>query len=77
MDWQSLEIELLTLRHELHQLKIKTQGQEDKIIEQASIINKITTENQALKNKLLQLQDKLNINSSNSGLPTSKEVYRI
>jgi hypothetical protein len=77
MDLQNLEIELLTLRHELHQLKIKTQGQEDKIIEQASIINKITTENQELKNKLLRLQDKLNINSSNSGLPTSKEVYRI
>jgi transposase len=77
MDWQSLEIELLTLRHELHQLKIQNQGQETKLIEQAAIINKLTIENQSLKNKLLQLQDKLNINSSNSGLPTSKEVYRI
>ena len=77
MDLQNLEIEILTLRHELHQLQIKTQGQENKIIEQASIINKITIENQELKNKLLQLQDKLNINSSNSGLPTSKEVHRI
>ena len=72
MDWQSLEIELLTLRHELHQLKIRNQGQETKLIEQAAIINKLTIENQSLKNKLLQLQDKLNINSSNSGLPTSK-----
>ena len=60
MNLQNLEIEILTLRHELHQLQIKTQGQENKIIEQASIINKITTENQGLKNKLLQLQDKLN-----------------
>ena len=77
MDLQNLDIEILTLRHELHQLKIKGQEQENKIIEQAAIINKITIENQELKNKLLQLQDKLNINSSNSGLPTSKEVYRI
>ena len=36
MDWQSLEIELLTLRHELHQLKIQNQGQETKLIEQAA-----------------------------------------
>ena len=42
-----------------------------------ALINKITIENQELKNKLLRLQDKLNINSSNSGLPSSKEVYRI
>ncbi|WP_342271248.1 IS66 family transposase [Candidatus Tisiphia endosymbiont of Parasteatoda lunata] len=30
-----------------------------------------------LKNIIIQLKDKLNINSSNSGLPTSREVYRI
>ncbi|WP_341758693.1 DUF6444 domain-containing protein [Candidatus Tisiphia endosymbiont of Ditula angustiorana] len=30
-----------------------------------------------LKNIIIQLQDKLNINSRNSGLPTSSEVYRI
>lgn len=77
MDLQNLEIEILTLRHELHQLKIKNEEQGNKIIEQVAIISKITIENQELKNKLLQLQDKLNINSSNSGLPTSKEVYRI
>jgi len=46
MDLQNLEIEILTLRHELHQLKIKSQEQGNKIIEQAAIINKITIENQ-------------------------------
>ena len=77
MNYEYLEAELLTLRHELHQLRIDNRKLELKIIEQVETINKLTAENQNLKKELIKLQDKLNINSSNSGLPTSKEVYRI
>ena len=45
MNLQNLEIEILTLRHELHQLKIKTQGQENKIIEQRIASSKIELSN--------------------------------
>ena len=33
-------------------------------------------ENNKLKEKIVELEDKLGINSSNSGLPTSREIYR-
>lgn len=77
MNIEHFETELLELRHELYQLRILNHKQESKIIEQAEIINKLTKENISLQNQLIKIQDKLNINSSNSGLPTSKEIYRI
>ena len=32
-------------------------------------------ENISLKQRIIELEDKLGINSSNSGLPTSREIY--
>lgn len=40
-------------------------------------IEELINENTALKAQIIKLEDRLNINSSNSGLPTSKEIYRI
>ncbi len=40
-------------------------------------IEELSLENASLKVEIIALKDKLNINSSNSGLPTSKEIYRI
>jgi transposase len=34
-------------------------------------------ENEFLKRRIVELEDKLGLNSSNSGLPTSKEIYKI
>jgi BMFP domain-containing protein YqiC len=34
-------------------------------------------ENAFLKQRIIELEDKLGLNSSNSGLPTSKEIYKI
>jgi transposase len=43
----------------------------------ATVINrKLSEENLSLSKELKNLKDKLNINSSNSGLPTSKEIYK-
>jgi transposase len=77
MNHEYLESELLTLKHELHQLRIANQDLTSKNRQQAEIIDQLTAENQNLKRELVKLQDKLNINSSNSGLPSSKDVYRI
>lgn len=40
-------------------------------------IEELLLENASLKAEIIALKDKLNINSSNSGLPTSKEIHRI
>ena len=77
MNHEYLESELITLKHELHQLRIANQDLTSKNRQQAEIIDQLTAENQNLKRELVKLQDKLNINSSNSGLPSSKDVYRI
>jgi transposase len=77
MNHEYLESELLTLKHELHQLRIANQDLTSKNRQQAEIIDQLTAENQNLKRELVKLQDKLNINSSNSGLPSSKDIYRI
>ena len=77
MNYKHLEAELLVLKHELHQLRIANQDLTSKNCQQTEIIAKLTSENQSLKQELKKLQDKLNINSSNSGLPSSKDVYRI
>jgi transposase len=39
--------------------------------------HRLASENEKLKSEIITLKDKLNINSSNSGLPTSKEIYKI
>jgi transposase len=39
--------------------------------------NEVCNELTALKQKITALEDKLGLNSSNSGLPTSKEIYKI
>ena len=47
-----------------------------KIKEKDAIIKSLQEEIKKLIKKIEDLEDKLNINSSNSGLPTSKEVYK-
>ena len=77
MGIEYLEGEILILRNELYQLKGVNQEQEVKIQAQLKIINELTVTNTNLQNQLAHLKDKLNINSSNSGLPTSRDIYRI
>lgn len=77
MKFKQLEVELLELKHELHQLRLANEGLTRKNQQQAATIVRLTSENKNLKKELIGLQDKLNINSSNSGLPSSRDVYRI
>ena len=37
----------------------------------------LTTENKYLKSKVQQLEERLGLNSKNSSIPTSKELYKI
>jgi transposase len=76
MDVRILELELLTLRHDLHQLKVANQELAAKHISKDLEIAELIAENTELRNRLYKLEDKLNVNSGNSGLPTSKEIYR-
>lgn len=77
MDVEYLESELLLLKHELHQLKLGYKNLElenhDLRLENANL----QKTNADLQKQLTTLHDKLNINSTNSGLPTSKEIYKI
>ena len=57
-------------QQELDELKVQNQLQQSRIEE-------LIDENTALKAQIIKLEDRLNINSTNSGLPTSKEIYRI
>lgn len=77
MSYIELETELLILKHDLHQLRLSYRDVESKNKTQQEIIKKLETENKDLKKELIKLQDKLNINSSNSGLPSSRDIYRI
>ncbi len=77
MNTELIEYELLVLRHELHQLKIINCEMELKVNELSKENNKLVQENKNLQNQLNKFHDKLNINSSNSGLPSSKDIYRI
>lgn len=70
MGIEYLEREILILRNELYQLRGVNQEQEVKIQAQSKIINELTVANINLQNQLAHFKDKLNINSSNSGLPT-------
>lgn len=77
MDLKKLELEILVLKHELHQQKlriIELSQENNKLVQEN---NRVIQENQNLQKKLSKLEDKLSINSSNSGLPTSKEIYKI
>jgi transposase len=77
MDIESLTREILILKHQLYQSESRNSELKSQI-ELIIIENKrLLTANQTLQTKLNQLEDKLNINSSNSGLPTSKDIYRI
>ena len=40
------------------------------------LIEFLQLENAELKRKIIELEDKLNINSGNSGLLTSREIYK-
>lgn len=77
MNVEYLEAALLTLRHELHQLKMENQELKTRIDRLTQENMDLTQENQNLRNKLNKLEDKLTINSSNSSLPTTKDIYRI
>src|ERR1700748_237866 len=39
-------------------------------------VKELSATNAFLRKRIIELEDKLNIDSSNSGLPTSKEIYR-
>ena len=77
MSIERLQIELLTLKHDLHQLRIENRELQTEINRLTQQNATLTLENQQLRNQVITLEDKLNINSRNSGLPTSKEIYRI
>jgi transposase len=77
MNLEDLEIEILSLRQALYQLTIKNQEQQLRIDSLRQENKSLLEENKVLHNKIIKLEDKLNINSSNSGLPSSKDVYRI
>ncbi|WP_341789949.1 IS66 family transposase [Rickettsia endosymbiont of Polydrusus tereticollis] len=50
----------------------------EKLVELLEVTNqRLLQENKELKIKLIELEDRLNKNSSNSGLPSSKDIYRI
>ena len=50
----------------------------EQLVELLEIQNhQLVLENKELKLKLVELEDKLNKNSTNSGLPTSRDIYRI
>lgn len=74
MGVEYLEGELLKVKHELYESKIEFEKQESKINQLISENTRLTKENQILQAQLIKIQDKLNINSSNSGLPTSKGI---
>jgi regulator of replication initiation timing len=77
MDMESLIREILILKHQLYQSESRNSELKSEI-ELIIIENKrLLAANQTLQARLNQLEDKLSINSSNSGLPTSKDVYRI
>lgn len=59
----NLETKVADLEQVIHLLQIQ--------------IQELLKENEALKCKIIVLEDKLNINSSNSGLPTSREIFQI
>jgi len=72
-----LEAEILTLRHELHQVRLEN---DELRLENEKLrlkVHELTASNEKLQTKLNKLEDKLNINSSNSGLPSSKDIYKI
>ena len=77
MSIKHLEIELPTLKHDLHQLRIENRELQAEINQLTQKNATLTLENQQLRNQIITLEDKLNINSRNSGPPTSKEIYRI
>ena len=64
-------------QQELDVLKAQNQLLQCRIEELISKNGELITENEYLKQKIIKLEDRLNINSTNSGLPTSKEIYRI
>jgi transposase len=64
-------------QQELDVLKAQNDARERRIEELVSKNGALITENEYLKQRIIKLEDRLNINSTNSGLPTSKEIYRI
>jgi hypothetical protein len=77
MTLKDLKSELLLLKHELHQVRLENQTlklENQRLLTEMQVM---ISENKALTQELATLKDKLNINSSNSGLPTSKEIYKI
>lgn len=53
--------------------------QEKIVAENANLkeeIKALVTENDSLKAKIIELEDKLGLNSKNSSLPPSQDVYR-
>jgi transposase len=49
----------------------------EEFVELQKAYAELRKENAFLKQRIVELEDKLGLNSSNSGLPTSKEIYKI
>ncbi|WP_246210153.1 DUF6444 domain-containing protein [Wolbachia endosymbiont of Atemnus politus] len=59
---------------------MRTVQQEKIVAENANLkeeIKALITENDCLKAKIVELEDKLGLNSQNSLLPLSRDIYRI
>ena len=72
----NIDAQILELRSELNNLRedYKKIDAENKFLHIKNA--ELSEENLSLSKELKNLKDKLNINSSNSGLPTSKEIYK-
>jgi transposase len=77
MDTMSLRSVIEKLEQEIGVLKAQNNLLHSRIEELIAKNGSLVTENAFLKQKIIKLEDKLNINSTNSGLPTSKDIYRI
>lgn len=76
MYYSKIDSQILELKVELNNLgaKYRSVESENKILQKENA--ELSKQNNDLIKELNNLKDKLNINSSNSGLPTSKEIYK-
>ena len=66
----------MMVSEEKHYLLEKISKLESEVQKLLSLNQELLSQNEFLRKKVTELEDKLNIDSSNSGLPTSKEIYK-